>query len=171
MNRGGCLNRRLNGHWCNNRNWSSDLCDGRRNGCRWRWCDAAGYGSCCFSGKVRLAGLTLSFLLGSRCFTHWALLTLALLSAITTRRTVTAIAVTRALLAGLAFGARGQLEACLRSIGRGVELWVHTVSGWGVLLYRGIVAVFVRATMALRASIASFWTAFLAAIVAWLIAL
>lgn len=114
--------------------------------------------------------------MGSRCFTHWALLTLALLSAITTvtaRCAFAAIAVTRALFAGLAFGARGLIETCLRRISRssGVQVGVHTLSGWGVLLHWGIAAVFIRAAIALRASIASFWPAFLAALVARLIAL
>ena len=36
------------------------------------------------------------------------------------------------------------------------------------MLHRCIVAVFIGATVALRATIASFWTAFLAAFVAWL---
>lgn len=100
LNRCGCLNRRLNGYWCSDHCRRNRLGDGRSNGCRWRcrccrrWCGAAGYGSCCFRGKVRLAGLTLGFLLGSRCFTHWALLTLALLSAVTARCAFAAIAVT-----------------------------------------------------------------------------
>jgi hypothetical protein len=76
------------------------LCDRRSSGCYWRcrcWCGCASQRSCWFRGKVRLAGLTLGFLLGSRCFTHWTLLALALLGAVTTvtaRCAFAAIAVT-----------------------------------------------------------------------------
>ena len=57
----------------------------RCNRCHWRFSSR---------GKVRLAGLTLGFLLGSRCFTHGALLTLALLSAVAARCAFATIAVT-----------------------------------------------------------------------------